>query len=83
MGKKRNGKMNKQASWIARGVYLLAGAVGIGSAIWAGMNWTTFVTEMGIVANIAFGVATIASVNWLPVGITGKRDMDLFGIIGL
>lgn len=81
MAKKKRSKKG-MSTWFARTIYLVAGAVGVGSALWAGLNWDIFL-DMGIVPNIAFGVAVIASVNWLPVGVTGDRNKDIFGLLGL
>ncbi|MFB5623333.1 MAG: hypothetical protein ACE5RP_00230 [Nitrosopumilus sp.] len=67
-------------SLIARLVYSLVGAVGVIALIWAIINFSIFLT-MGLFGILGFSIATIGSINWLFVAISGDRRMDLFGLI--
>lgn len=67
---------------VSRIVYSLVGITGVSSAIWAGMNPSTFLGMSGL-SIAAFSIAVIGGVNWGIVAITGNRDKDLFGLLGL
>ena len=71
----------KKASMFARVVYALAGIDGLillGDAIF---GWNLMVSPVGKWVLGIVGI--VALINWLPVAITGKRNKDLFGLIGL
>ena len=67
---------------ISRVVYSLVGITGVGSAVWAVTNLDKFL-GMGGLSIAAFSIAVIGGVNWGIVAITGNRDKDLFGLLGL
>ena len=67
---------------ISRTIYGVVGLVGLGSAIWAGANIDTFLS-MPLWSIGAFVIADIGALNWGIVSITGDRDKDLFGLLGL
>lgn len=72
----------KDATTIGRIIYLAAGISGLASLGWAAMNWSQF-AGMGLTSNAIYAISTIGSLNWLPVGITGDKRMDLLSLIGL
>lgn len=71
-------KMNK----LSRTVYALVGFTGLGSLLWALFSWSVFI-NMPFWSIVAFIIAVIGGVNWGIVALTGDRNKDLFGLLGL
>jgi len=66
----------------SRIVYGLVGLSSISGIIFMVSSWSTFWTTMGWTA-IPFLLLVIGGLNWGIVAITGNRNKDLFGTMGL
>ena len=74
--------MAKKMSMFARLVYFLVGVSGTGALFWFFTNFDKQ-ADMGLLGTIAFILLAVGGVNWLVVSLTGKRNMDLFGLLKL
>jgi uncharacterized membrane protein YuzA (DUF378 family) len=67
---------------IARTIYGLVGVASAASIIAFVYDFNAF-KVMGLFNQIIISLLIIGGLNWLIVALTGDRDKDLFGLLGL